>query len=64
MSHDLLKPEEFASLYHQSLATLATWRCRGKGPRFVKLGRRVLYRRADLDDWLEQSVRANTGDLR
>jgi len=40
--------------------TLDAWRCRGCGPRFVKLGRAVRYRRADLDAWVESRVRANT----
>ncbi|QDT57310.1 Helix-turn-helix domain protein [Caulifigura coniformis] len=34
-------------------ATLAPWRCRGFGPKFLKLGRKVAYRKADLDRWLE-----------
>jgi phosphatidylserine decarboxylase len=29
-------------------ATLATWRSRGNGPAFVKVGGRVLYRLADV----------------
>jgi hypothetical protein len=31
-----------------SKATLATWRSRGNGPAFVKVGGRVLYRLADV----------------
>jgi len=34
--------------------TLAMQRCRGKGPKFVKLGR-VFYYKKDVDDWLAQS---------
>jgi len=40
--------------------TLEAWRCRGGGPRFVKLGRAVRYRQADLDGWIESRVRDNT----
>ncbi|MDU5248074.1 MAG: helix-turn-helix domain-containing protein [Varibaculum cambriense] len=32
--------------------TLANQRSRGVGPRYYKLGRRVVYRVADLDAWL------------
>ncbi|MFE6332978.1 helix-turn-helix transcriptional regulator [Streptomyces sp. NPDC057798] len=32
--------------------TLANWRYRGEGPRYVKAGRAVRYRQADLDAWL------------
>ena len=62
MKTDLFTPQEVAENYHQSLATLATWRCRGGGPRFVKLGRRVLYRLADLEAWVDQNSRANTSE--
>jgi excisionase family DNA binding protein len=40
--------------------TLEAWRCRGEGPSFVKLGRAVRYRQADLDAWIESRVRQNT----
>lgn len=38
-------------------ATLVTWRSRGEGPPFLKLGGRVAYRRSDLDAWLSAQVR-------
>jgi excisionase family DNA binding protein len=37
-------------------ATLANWRPAGKGPPFVKVGRHVRYRRADVDRWVEGQV--------
>ena len=40
--------------------TLEAWRCRGGGPRFVKLGRAVRYRQTDLDEWIESRLRENT----
>ena len=43
-------------------ATLETMRTRGGGPAFVKLGRRVVYRREDLDAWLRARVRKSTSD--
>jgi excisionase family DNA binding protein len=45
-----------------SPATLETLRTRGGGPPFVKLGRRVVYRREDLDIWLARRVRTSTSD--
>jgi Helix-turn-helix domain len=62
MTDKLLTPEEVASNYRQSVATLATWRCRGGGPRFVKLGRRILYRETDLAFWVDQNSRAHTSE--
>jgi hypothetical protein len=41
-------------------ATLAKLRCLGGGPAFLKLGRKVVYRRADLADWLSARRVANT----
>ena len=42
--------------------TLEGWRVRGGGPRFLKIGRRVVYRRRDLDAWLAARERASTSD--
>ena len=39
-----------------SRSTLQSWRYAGRGPRFIKLGRMVRYRVADVDAFL----RANT----
>ena len=39
-----------------SRSTLQSWRYAGRGPRFIKLGRIVRYRVADVDEFL----RANT----
>ncbi len=38
-------------------ATLATWRSRGNGPRFVKVGGRVLYRQSDVMAWEARNTR-------
>ncbi len=45
-----------------SPATLETLRSRGGGPPFVKLGRRVVYRREELDQWLAAHRRTSTSD--
>ncbi|MDY7093778.1 MAG: helix-turn-helix domain-containing protein [Acidobacteriota bacterium] len=46
-----------------SPATLETMRSRGGGPVFVKLGRRVVYRREDLDEWLTKNRKRSTSEL-
>ena len=38
-----------------SLRTLARWRCERTGPAYHKAGKRVLYRRQDVDEWLAQN---------
>ena len=40
--------------------TITTWRHQGHGPRYVKLGRRVLYRAEDVVAWIEANVRTST----
>ncbi len=43
--------------------TLARWACAGEGPKFIKIGRRlVAYRTGDLRDWLADQARQNTID--
>jgi hypothetical protein len=49
---ELLSDVAAAKIVHQKRSTLATWRATGKGPVFIKLGRRVFYSRADLDAWI------------
>jgi hypothetical protein len=41
-----------AQLLHVRPATLTCWRNERRGPRFLKVGRFVFYRRADLAAWL------------
>lgn len=40
-----------------TLATLATWRSRGLGPAYVKIGGRVLYRREAVEEWEAKNTR-------
>jgi hypothetical protein len=42
--------------------TLENWAVRGGGPRFIKASRRVIYRRRDLDAWLNVRERLSTSD--
>jgi predicted DNA-binding transcriptional regulator AlpA len=45
-----------------SSSTFEKLRIYGGGPRYVKLGRRVVYDPADLDAWLEANRRTSTSD--
>lgn len=50
MNDDLfLTPPELARRWRVSVQTLANWRSRDAGPSFIKLGRRVLYRLAEIE---------------
>ncbi|MDP9093688.1 MAG: helix-turn-helix domain-containing protein [Actinomycetota bacterium] len=50
--HELLTITEAAAVTRAPLATLRYWRHLGTGPRSFRLGRRVVYRRSDLQDWI------------
>lgn len=40
--------------------TLARWRHEGKGPRYVKAGRRIFYRTGDVRSWIDDQTRQST----
>lgn len=53
---DTMTIEEVSQTYRIPVATLRWWRARGEGgPTSFKLGRRVMYRRADCDAWFEKA---------
>ena len=58
--HALYPPETAGEILLRPATTLANWRYRGGGPRFVKTGRRVLYRGQDLLNYLDQHTYSNT----
>src|SRR5689334_21440733 len=53
---------EAARLVGLSESTLAKLRLNGNGPVYCKLGRRVVYRVADLDQWLQSRTARDTTD--
>ena len=50
---ELLTITEAAELLRAPVATLRYWRRLGTGPRSFRLGRRVLYRSADVRGWID-----------
>jgi hypothetical protein len=57
---DLLTEVEAAQLRRQSIRTLQAERLRGVGCPYVKLGRSVRYRRADVLGFIEAKLRKGT----
>jgi len=53
----LLTLAEVAERTRTPVATLRYWRHRGEGPPSFKLGRRVLVREEDLEDWIASTAR-------
>jgi excisionase family DNA binding protein len=60
----LLTQREAAMALRLSERTLERWRVSGEGVRFVKAGRRVLYRLDDIETWLASRVRTSTSESR
>ncbi len=51
-----LTQEQLASRWHVSPRTLEQWRWLGKGPKFLKIGARVVYDELDIEEF-EQAQR-------
>lgn len=59
-SRDLIDEQQAAIVIDVTPGTLSVWRSTGryKLP-FIKVGRKVRYRRADLEAWLEERTHSN-----
>jgi predicted DNA-binding transcriptional regulator AlpA len=51
-SQDLLQENEVAQLLTVSVAALRRWRVERRGPKYIKLGALVRYRRSDVELWI------------
>jgi len=56
-SVDLIDEPALATRLGVSRSTLQSWRYAGRGPRFIKLGRMIRYRNADVDAYLRANTR-------
>lgn len=60
---DLLTPAEVAEMLGVQEQTLTAWRARGRyGLPYIKIGRRIRYRRADVEAWLQERTFGHTGE--
>ena len=60
---DHLLPTPLAADYlGLSISFLNKLRCTGGGPCYVKIGRRVLYAKPDLDFWIDAHRRSSTSE--
>ena len=57
-----LRTPEAARFVGLSIRTLEKHRIYGTGPRYSKLGGRVVYRVEDLQTWVESGAKASTSD--
>lgn len=59
----LLTNDQTADLLGVSRRTLPVWRVYGKGPKFVKLGTLVRYKRTEIEAWVAQHSHASTSSV-
>lgn len=55
---DLIDERALAARLGVSCSTIQSWRYASRGPRFLKIGRLVRYRRSDVEEFLSASERA------
>lgn len=60
----ILDPHGAANHLGLKVTTLADMRVRGVGPRFLKVGRLVRYRMADLEAWLASRTYQSTSEMK
>lgn len=61
-NRDRMSVDEAASYLGISVSSANKWRLYGRGPVYLKLGRRVVYERAALDAWIATKRRTSTSD--
>ena len=61
---DLLTVDEIADELRVPAATFRSWRALGRGPKSFKIGRRVVYRRSDVEAWIAaEEARTSRGGV-
>lgn len=58
-----LTQSDLADRWHLSPRTLEQWRWRGIGPRYLKIGGRVVYRLDDIETFEAARLHQNTAGL-
>jgi hypothetical protein len=53
---EFLTIAELAAELRTSPKTLEYWRCHNTGPRWGKMGKRIVYKRAHVQAWLDTKV--------
>ena len=53
---EIVDTEGLAEELHTPVHTVHYWRAQGTGPKGIKVGKRILYRWADVEAWLDQKA--------
>ena len=51
-----MSQEELAAMISVTVETLREWRRMKQGPDFVRMGKSVMYRESDIQDWMKRNV--------
>ena len=54
MPEPLMTPPEVADRFRVPLGTIYQWRSRETGPRGIRIGKHLRYKRSDVEAWLDQ----------
>ena len=57
----LMSADEVSSVLQVSPQTLATWRCKKRGPPSIKLGKKVFYLITDFNSWTKSEAQRQQG---
>jgi len=60
MKAECMNQLELAVRWRISHRTLERWRWTGEGPKFLKVGGRVVYRLSDIEEYEQEIVRSST----
>ena len=52
-----LRPDDLSARWHIATRTLDNWRWKGEGPRYLKIGGRVVYRLEDIEAYAAEHLR-------
>ena len=64
IEHDYLTPPEVSGIIRKPIKSMAVDRClRRDHPPYLKIGRKILYRRSDVLAWLEAESNSQLFDL-
>lgn len=57
-----LTPQHAAKIIGISKSTLAKLRLKGDGPKYLKIGKSILYRPQDIEEWMASRVFKSTSE--
>jgi hypothetical protein len=57
---NLMDSVQLADFLTNKPNTVEGWRIKGIGPKYIKIGRLVRYRLADVEEWIESQARTST----